>query len=161
MTKLAPEWVRTSDPVIRSPARYRWTTAPANICMCDGGAPHTVDRTLLPLDIMEINDIISKLPCMATVTLTGAIVTRFIIMNWSMTLTGATVTRFVIMDWSVTLTGATVTRFVIMDWSMPLTGASHPLCHHGLIWFYWMFYDHFSARSLLAKLGRSWTDPWH
>ena len=31
MTKLAPEWVRTSDPVIRSPARYRWTTAPAGI----------------------------------------------------------------------------------------------------------------------------------
>ena len=29
MTRLAPEWVRTSDPVIRSPARYRWTTAPA------------------------------------------------------------------------------------------------------------------------------------
>ena len=29
MTKLAPEWVRTSDPVIRSPARYCWTTAPA------------------------------------------------------------------------------------------------------------------------------------
>ena len=29
MTKLAPEWVRSSDPVIRSPARYRWTTAPA------------------------------------------------------------------------------------------------------------------------------------
>ena len=29
MMKLAPEWVRTSDPVIRSPARYRWTTAPA------------------------------------------------------------------------------------------------------------------------------------
>ena len=29
MTKLSPEWVRTSDPVIRSPARYRWTTAPA------------------------------------------------------------------------------------------------------------------------------------
>ena len=31
MTKLAPEWVRTSDPVIRSPARYRWTTAPAGV----------------------------------------------------------------------------------------------------------------------------------
>ena len=31
MTKLAPEWVLTSDPVIRSPARYRWTTAPALI----------------------------------------------------------------------------------------------------------------------------------
>ena len=29
MTKLAPEWVRTNDPVIRSPARYRWSTAPA------------------------------------------------------------------------------------------------------------------------------------
>ena len=29
MTKLAPEWDRTSDPVIRSPAPYRWTTAPA------------------------------------------------------------------------------------------------------------------------------------
>ena len=29
MTKLAPEWVQTSDPVIRSTARYRWTTAPA------------------------------------------------------------------------------------------------------------------------------------
>ena len=24
----------------------------------------------------------------------------------------------------------------------------------GRLWFYWMFYDHFSARSLLAKLGR-------
>ena len=31
MTKLAPEWIRTSDPVIRSPARYRWTMAPAGI----------------------------------------------------------------------------------------------------------------------------------
>ena len=30
MTKLAPEWVRTNDPVIKSPARYRWTTAPAH-----------------------------------------------------------------------------------------------------------------------------------
>ena len=31
MTKLAPEWVQTSDPVIRSPARYCWTTAPAYV----------------------------------------------------------------------------------------------------------------------------------
>ena len=23
-------------------------------------------------------------------------------------------------------------------------------------WFYWMFYDHFSGHSLLAKLGRSY-----
>ena len=35
MTKLAPEWVRTSDPVIRSPARYRWTMAPAYCSMMD------------------------------------------------------------------------------------------------------------------------------
>ena len=26
----APEWVRTSDPVIRSSAHYFWTTAPVN-----------------------------------------------------------------------------------------------------------------------------------
>ena len=25
---------------------------------------------------------------------------------------------------------------------------------YSIIYFYWMFYDHFSARSLLAKLGR-------
>ena len=35
MTKLAPEWVRTSDPVIRSPAHYRWTTAPARATSCN------------------------------------------------------------------------------------------------------------------------------
>ena len=29
------------------------------------------------------------------------------------------------------------------------------------VWFYWMFYDHFSARSLLAKLGRwGWWWAW-
>ena len=33
----APEWVRTSDPVIRSPARYRWTTAPASVCYIQWG----------------------------------------------------------------------------------------------------------------------------
>ena len=37
MTKPAPEWVRTSDPVIRSPARYRWTTAPACPTLGGGG----------------------------------------------------------------------------------------------------------------------------
>ena len=30
MMKHAPEWVRTSDPVIRSSARYLWTTVPAS-----------------------------------------------------------------------------------------------------------------------------------
>ena len=35
MTKIAPEWVRTNDPVIRSPARYRWSTAPAPLALRD------------------------------------------------------------------------------------------------------------------------------
>ena len=39
MTKHVPEWVRTSDPVIRSPARYRWTTAPASPTLCIIGMP--------------------------------------------------------------------------------------------------------------------------
>ena len=34
MTKLVPKWVRTSDPVIRSPSRYRWTTAPSYLSLC-------------------------------------------------------------------------------------------------------------------------------
>ena len=42
MTKIAPEWVRTSDPVIRSPARYCWTTSPARIG--DGGIGGGRDR---------------------------------------------------------------------------------------------------------------------
>ena len=46
MTKLAPEWVRTSDPVIRSPARYRWTTAPA--------LGHRWDR--IAMDILDVCD---------------------------------------------------------------------------------------------------------
>ena len=37
MTKLAAEWVRTNDPVIRSPARYRWTTAPARVIALEAG----------------------------------------------------------------------------------------------------------------------------
>ena len=43
MTKLAPEWVRTSDPVI-SPARYRWTTAPALLSQSDE-SPEQNDTT--------------------------------------------------------------------------------------------------------------------
>ena len=41
MMKLAPEWVQTSDPVIRSPACYRWTTAPPLNILTDG---HDVSR---------------------------------------------------------------------------------------------------------------------
>ena len=44
MTKLAPEWVRTNDPVIRSPARYRWATAPAPFGLCN--APATFERLM-------------------------------------------------------------------------------------------------------------------
>ena len=40
MTKLAPAWVRTIDPVIRSPARYRWTTAPG---LVEGGTVFICD----------------------------------------------------------------------------------------------------------------------
>ena len=46
MTKLAPEWVQTSDPVIRSPARYRWTTAPAEVA--GGRPPAEVDISRSP-----------------------------------------------------------------------------------------------------------------
>ena len=46
MTKLAPEWVRTSDPVIRSPARYRWTTAPATQQQCS--IPSTQQQCSIP-----------------------------------------------------------------------------------------------------------------
>ena len=47
MTKLAPEWVRTSDPVIRSPARYRWTTAPADYMIRGMRHVHTCTCTVI------------------------------------------------------------------------------------------------------------------
>ena len=50
MTKLAPEWVRTSDPVIRSPARYRWTTAPALTDM------EILLQSLLPVESLAMED---------------------------------------------------------------------------------------------------------
>ena len=46
MTKLAPEWVRTRDPVIRRPARYRWTTAPAMI----SGMEWNITCLTIPID---------------------------------------------------------------------------------------------------------------
>ena len=49
MTKLAPEWVRTSDPVIRSPARYRWTTAPASVRKVNL-APHRYERNCIHIE---------------------------------------------------------------------------------------------------------------
>ena len=50
MTKLAPEWVRTSDPVIRSPARYRWTKAPARV---GGGGRVNIMRVGVGITIMH------------------------------------------------------------------------------------------------------------
>ena len=52
MMKLAPEWVRTSNPVIRSPARYRWTTAPAPWWY--------VVRGLFPEGFMRLDGLIEK-----------------------------------------------------------------------------------------------------
>ena len=38
---------------------------------------------------------------------------------------------------------------------------THNLVTNLLVWFYWMFYNHFSARSLLAKLDRrGWWLGW-
>ena len=47
MTKLAPEWVQTSDPVIRSPARYRWTKAPTPLTSHDAKTVHHGDWIVL------------------------------------------------------------------------------------------------------------------
>ena len=54
MTKLAPEWVRTSDPVIRSPERYRWTTAPASDSR-GKGLDKFLKQQLLPHDTVIEN----------------------------------------------------------------------------------------------------------
>ena len=58
MMKLAPEWVRTSDPVIRSPARYRWTTAPAWVDEEDdevGLKEKTEDTRYIQTDYIKIS----------------------------------------------------------------------------------------------------------
>ena len=51
MTKLAHEWVQTNDPVIRSPARYRWTMAPALMRQVGTSIritpPHSYDQRLV------------------------------------------------------------------------------------------------------------------
>ena len=60
MTKPAPEWVRTSDPVIRSPARYRWTTAPAQHVL----SPFVKDITEYSLTNFRSGTLsLSKLAC--------------------------------------------------------------------------------------------------
>ena len=45
--------------------------------------------------------------------------------------------------------------FVFVRVMVFLWHAKHNISFYNIVvWFYWMFYDHFSARSLLAKLGR-------
>ena len=58
MTKLAPEWVRTSDPVIRSPARYRWTTAPAHPTIINNEQVYDCGRNIAGNNVSK-NDNIS------------------------------------------------------------------------------------------------------
>ena len=56
MTKLAPEWVRTSDPVIRSPARYRWTMAPAyndRRAITASGHDYALDHSAIGAGMLE------------------------------------------------------------------------------------------------------------
>ena len=62
MTKLAHEWVRTSDPVIRSPARYHWTTAPASTTYRE----HSISWSRHPtmLFFFKLNKVTERmLPC--------------------------------------------------------------------------------------------------
>ena len=55
MTKLAPEWVRTRDPVIRSPARYRWTTAPAPYVVINASDMVTLQpRVVVLSDVQDV-----------------------------------------------------------------------------------------------------------
>ena len=67
MTKLAPEWVRTNDPVIRSPAGYRWATAPAHVFLgwrYSDIITRNIPTSFLPaLDVAPFIDIQNKKPC--------------------------------------------------------------------------------------------------
>ena len=54
MTKLAPEWVGTSHPVIRSPARYRWTTAPTRCKTGNGDYMYLAAQLCFVLDALVV-----------------------------------------------------------------------------------------------------------
>ena len=47
MAKLAPEWVRTSDQVIRSPARYRWIVIYTIVTVRGFGTPWKTHDNIL------------------------------------------------------------------------------------------------------------------
>ena len=55
MTKLAPEWVQTSDRVIRSPARYRWTTAPAQFELINSLVVHVKQTHMQIVQLGKFN----------------------------------------------------------------------------------------------------------
>ena len=58
MTKLAPEWVRTNDPVIRSPARYRWTTAPASLYAMNNFLYHGIQKAVHPFRLKHFEHLL-------------------------------------------------------------------------------------------------------
>ena len=77
MTKLAPEWVRTSDPVIRSPARYRWTTAPAaKLGQADAGDNEAKLMTKLAPEWVRTSDPVIRSPARYRWTTAPALRTR-------------------------------------------------------------------------------------
>ena len=61
MTKLAPEWVRTSDPGIKRPARYRWTTAPAYLKHQRRGSKYGATPAPAPRPVVFVFQICKKL----------------------------------------------------------------------------------------------------
>ena len=67
MTKLAPEWVRTNDPVIRSPARYRWTTA---------HAPKSPERDDVVICKVRMRDSMSVHVCMNVIYMVSYVMNR-------------------------------------------------------------------------------------
>ena len=71
MTKLASEWVRTSDPVIRSPARYRWTTAPALVS--DGSACLVSDGSACMVSDESANPTSDGSACLVSDELAGPV----------------------------------------------------------------------------------------
>ena len=90
MTKLAPEWVRTSDPVIRSPARYHWTTAPASQSAgAEPPAEHILPRfdhrrqldPLVQVNIWRINMLVLLLDSLPQLRDSGSPIPRMTVMS--------------------------------------------------------------------------------
>ena len=159
MTKLPPEWVRTSDSVIRSPARYHWTTAPADVLqrtawisgvqILRAFSHHDHDRTTVTLPRVCDVDPALGAPLRRRVTILtldvlhevcSALVDPRIILYWNLCnqedICGC-----------ISFEGEYAWIWLNVKFGKWPTPAQ-------LIWMYWMFYDHLSAHSLLANLGR-------